>query len=490
MPGGLILPRQRKILEELFKDTTLILSTKKSDHCSVNIHGHFYLCKKTWNDGQIPDDEVLLGLQGGETGTGEPLAHFHVTWADLHWMNIKEQRNSRIDTDYRVGLYREDKRTEEIYFYVKEGPIIKQLIANAKPAQEGWVRFVSDAPAVKDQNHWGELKDKYRKNGIALALGAGVSTGCDLPDWCELLRRIAIDFYGDKGQSLVNEMIAKGYPLPTIASMLEINRPRGKNFGEVIRDALYKKFGFYHKKVEKAAFVKYVEEHNKTLSAVADLCKSWDGKSANPLIHAIINSNYDATLREYTKAKYGKHILRTVERPSAGVIRGRINVYHVHGFFQFQDHLIGKQDEEAPDIRVFTEQEYFDFFNEPNSLFNYTFLYLLREYNVLFIGMSLMDENVRRLLHYSRKEIRESYRKEKVSRADAERKSVRHYSIQQLTWSKRVNKMIEKSLGGLGVRVLWIQEFSEIPERLKELYVSGQKHNGQMLTKSVQSGFG
>jgi len=105
-------------------------------------------------------------------------------------------------------------------------------------------------------------------------------------------------------------------------------------------------------------------------------------------------------------------------------------MYHVHGFFQFRK---DKQtpDEEAPDIRVFTEQEYFDFFNQPISFFSYTFLYSLREYSLLFIGMSLKDENVRRLLHYSRKEMRESYEKEKEPPDEAERKSIRHYAIQK-----------------------------------------------------------
>src|SRR5262249_27102578 len=129
-------------------------------------------------------------------------------------------------------------------------------------------------------------------------------------------------------------------------------------------------------------------------------------------------------------------------------------------------------DEEAPDIRVFTEQEYFDFFNQPNSFFSYTFLYSLREYSLLFIGMSLKDENVRRLLHYSRKEMRESYEKEKEPPDEAERKSIRHYAIQQYTGSDSLDKMTETSLLRLGVRVLWVKDFGEIPTRLGKMYGS------------------
>jgi SIR2-like domain len=325
-----------------------------------------------------------------------------------------------------------------------------------------------------NQQPWDELQRDYVKNGVALALGAGVSVGCNLPNWCQLLERIAVRFYGKVGQSLVSEMIAEGYPLPSIASMLEIDCPSGSDFGEVIRDALYEKFPFYPDGVKVPAdFVKYVKASNKTLGAVAALCTRRVAGSfvANSNIHSIVNSNYDATLRAYARARYQRNILRTVERPSAGFRRGRINMYHVHGFFQFQKDK-RTSDEEAPDIRVFTEQEYFDFFNQPNSLFNYTFLYLLREYNVLFIGMSLMDENIRRLLHYSRKEIRESYEKEKESSEAAEQKSLRHYSIQKRRKSDTVNDMTEKSLRRLGVRSLWIEKFNQIPERLEGLYES------------------
>lgn len=146
-------------------------------------------------------------------------------------------------------------------------------------------------------------------------------------------------------------------------------------------------------------------------------------------------------------------------------------MYHAHGFFQFRKDR-QKPDEEAPDIRVFTEQEYFDFFNQPNSFFNYTFLYSLREYSLLFIGMSLKDENVRRLLHYSREEMRESYKKEKVKAKKAERKSIRHYAIQKYTGSDRLNEMTETSLLRLGVRVLWVNEFGAIPTRLGKMYES------------------
>ena len=185
------------------------------------------------------------------------------------------------------------------------------------------------------EHDWERLNKDYRKNGIALALGAGVSADCNLPNWCELLERIAFRCYGDVGEKFFQEMIKDGYPLPAIASILEADCPAGCDFGEVIRAALYQTFPYYETRLTKfnsGEFVDFVKAKNRTLSAVAALCavKQSSGSSyaANQSIHAIVNSNFDATLREYARARYRAKtiygILRTVERPSAGAIPGRI----------------------------------------------------------------------------------------------------------------------------------------------------------------------
>jgi len=48
---------------------------------------------------------------------------------------------------------------------------------------------------------WRRLNKDYRDNGVALALGSGVSLACQLPNWRDLLERIAIRCYGRRGQN-------------------------------------------------------------------------------------------------------------------------------------------------------------------------------------------------------------------------------------------------------------------------------------------------
>jgi len=99
---------------------------------------------------------------------------------------------------------------------------------------------------------------------------------------------------------------------------------------------------------------------------------------------------------------------------------------------------------------VFTEQQYFDFFDRPNTLFNYTFLYLLREYSCVFVGMSMTDVNVRRLIHYCKSDVLRGYLEENTATADAEEKSTRHFALLPKSDSPRLDEAITHGLERLG----------------------------------------
>jgi|GEM_PF-1207399 len=342
---------------------------------------------------------------------------------------------------------------------------------------------------------WDKLEKAYKNQGLVLALGAGVSVASGLPNWIDLLKRIANadEFFVEAGDVLVDELREDGYTLTFIASLLKSICPKNKPFIEVIREELYRDFEYFPMDINKknhTDFFHHIYKRNKTLSAVGSLCveRIMVGKKrrfiANPHIHAIVNFNLDALLQAYVVARFGKRLVLTVERASAGLKYGkkdkseiydrRIRIYHMHGYLRF-DSKRGDPSKESMEL-VLTEQEYFDFFNRPNSLFNYTFLYLLREYPCLFIGLSMTDDNIRRLLHYSMEERKDGFRKEGSS-TSKEAKAIRHFAIFKRFNKESLNWITEKSLLNLGTRVLWVDDFAEIPERLGKMYESTGKNN-------------
>jgi hypothetical protein len=164
-------------------------------------------------------------------------------------------------------------------------------------------------------------------------------------------------------------------------------------------------------------------------------------------------------------------LLRTIERASATASSSKINTYYIHGFLQFDAQKIGAAESEADTI-VFTEGKYYDFFGKPFGMFSYTLLHLFREYPCLFIGLSMIDENLRRLLHYSRSERVRSYQAERRPHDQACYKSLRHFAILCHTANGAVDQAIERSLSDLGVSVAWLSDFGELPDRLGQIYAS------------------
>jgi hypothetical protein len=322
---------------------------------------------------------------------------------------------------------------------------------------------------------------------MVLALGAGVSAGSGLPQWTDLLRFLARRY-------LTHPRISFDYLVrycdenPTmIAGMVRQRFSSQRAFGEAVRQALYSTGPFrrfFNKDFTEVGreFVQQMHRANPTMHAVASLCvvpnETSPGSGVtpryfpNPAIRAIINFNFDALLRLYVHGRFGRNILRTIDRASAGSHPRRISLYHVHGYLRF---LRLRPDSsslryESPDLVVLAEEDYFDFFDRSGSVFNYSLRYLLREYTVLFVGMSMKDVNLRRILHYSMSEQMQS----RLAAGESTRRNIRHFAILNGARATRtVRHYAEIDLRRLGVQPLWIESFDEIPRRLGDLYGPG-----------------
>jgi hypothetical protein len=357
---------------------------------------------------------------------------------------------------------------------------------------------------------WQRLRDTYADYGIVLALGAGVSKGAGTPDWAELLTRIEAACRGESGTELVQWLLRDGYSLPYVATALQetCTAAEGQEFAELVRAALYRDFPFFYRNLgrdfgppDHAAFVRWIEERNGTLCAVAALCAVASREQGtyrrNPRVHAVVDFNVDSILRKFAEAKYGRRLLRTIERASKDPSLKRIGLYKMHGLLRFEAERKQRPAKEAADKLVFTEGEYFDRFNSPTSLFNYTVLSLLRERTFLFVGLSMQDDNVRRLLHYSTAERRQALAE--VAAEEGRRRAVasggegtdgesaplgaddpaivedalRHFAVLRREPTPEVDAAREGTLKRLGVRVLWVDDYAEIPPQLQKVYETG-----------------
>ncbi|HET6881584.1 MAG TPA: SIR2 family protein [Pirellulales bacterium] len=332
-------------------------------------------------------------------------------------------------------------------------------------------------------DHWQKLFQAYHEQGVVLALGAGLSIGCKIPGWEELLARLASRCLGAKGGQTFQMLLNSGYSFQAITSILKASCHEPDGFNDLVREELYRDFPFFPQGAadRQADFVQYVQQQSPTLRSIATLCatRRGDAFACNRRIHAAMNFNLDCILRAYDMLRFGGRVFRTIERASAEPAPDRINLYQVHGYLVFNSDQFNDATTETTRLTI-TEHEYYDFFNSTTGLFTYTFLFLLREYPCLFLGMSMRDDNVRRLLHYSTKERILGDLEEGRSREEAQARSVRHFAMLRRSDSTEVDELTERSLASLGAAPLWLDDYDEIPARLAELYAAGGEEWGDV----------
>src|SRR5688572_14561279 len=90
------------------------------------------------------------------------------------------------------------------------------------------------------------LRKQYKKRGVVLFLGAGVSVGCDLPNWDQLLDRIYTDVIHDLPSSPSIKSIRSSFSATAFGGLLETLCQ--SEFSCVVRNCLYRDFPFYQER--------------------------------------------------------------------------------------------------------------------------------------------------------------------------------------------------------------------------------------------------
>ncbi|WP_424355848.1 SIR2 family protein [Methanobacterium sp. MBAC-LM] len=287
-----------------------------------------------------------------------------------------------------------------------------------------------------------KLQHAFKHSNLVLCLGAGVSIDEGLPNWKNLIERLITDSIKENHNKTIGSL--------DLDSNVEFKSFSYITMGRFIKKAL--KSGFYNK-FRKLLYQDYVYsiKPNSILYHVTDLCKPVLGKT---IVHSIITYNYDDVLEYYLEKKGIKKdiIYREYEVPK----NRKLPIYHVHGFLPQK----GKITPEMENSIVFEEKEYHTQYKDPYSWQNLIQLNLLKEKTVLFVGLSMNDPNLRRLL-----DIAKSYSKD-----------IKHFAIIKDHWETKSEKlaniyrsMEEDVFEELGVNVIWFRDYSEINEIITEI---------------------
>lgn len=329
------------------------------------------------------------------------------------------------------------------------------------------------------------ITDWYRSQRLVMVLGAGASASYGLPDWNTLLQKLLlITIKSDDERP--NDLEKAGVIARTFANIFEPNplisarylndyfkkkRPDSKlAFESAIRDALY-------------AGIKSNEDSD-LLKEIRQFCVA-AGKSPN--LDSIITYNYDDLMEQCLKNIAVDIPFMPIHARGMKHEHHQLPIYHVHGYLPKSGQLTTRNKV------VLSEDGYHQQYSDAYGWSNLIQINKFKDYNCLFIGTSFSDPNLRRLLdisknergdeeihHYCFKKRHDKEKiKEKLENLLSDNEDILDEKINaQLGLDDVVEELIklmekfeENDALSFGVGILWVDEYDEIPESLKNIRI-------------------
>lgn len=302
-----------------------------------------------------------------------------------------------------------------------------------------------------------QLHTQYENDNIVLFLGAGASNEARIATWDTLISELFVALI-DKQLSanhiqiekkdkkkIVKEVISQNGNSPLLQTRF-LRNGFEDDFEELVREILYKN----------------AVDSSDLLEEIGQLCIPNRGKLG---VRSIVNYNFDDLVEKNLKRLRVKY--HSIY--SEGMIpdTDELGIYHVHGFLP-QD----KENYEnlTKSLLVFSEEGYHKLMLEPYNWANISQLNYMINNTCLFIGLSMTDPNMRRLLEIAAQKRIENdgdCQHYAIMRRFRIKESAGVDSIQSF---ERANETLQESFfKELGVNVIWIDEFSEIPMILKQI---------------------
>jgi hypothetical protein len=291
----------------------------------------------------------------------------------------------------------------------------------------------------RNQTFIQQLSQALKSGELTLICGAGVSIGAQIPSWNDLLLDLLKTMIEKISNKISLDSINKDYePILSSSSLIMgkyLKTNLGKDFLPELRDTLYKKNPTSCDLIE--AIVKISRPQR-------------DGKPLN----SIITFNFDALIEENLEKNNVK--FKAIDNEGIRNSPTELPIYHVHGYLPRTGKI-------SPHTNiVFSEDAYHTQFIEPFSWSNLIQLNKLSQNTCLFVGLSLTDPNLRRLLDVA-------HRKNPSN-------SLNHYIVKKtpnVNGSEQIDELMmfleEQDANELGLNVLWVKDFDEIARLIKKL---------------------
>lgn len=311
------------------------------------------------------------------------------------------------------------------------------------------------------------IKEAYFGENLTLVLGSGISAKYGIPTWDYLLQRLILRTITETPEkaTVLSKIFTKIFnPSPLIAG-----RYLQESFAET------KQLNRFEQEVRKALYETYDE--NAVSPIMEEIIKLCIAPGNSPLLDSIITYNYDDILEKKLREL-------NLDIPFQSVYGHGINpdikdlpIYHAHGFLP-KEGPIGNNNTITLGEYVYHEQ-----YNNIYSWNNIVQINKFRDKTCLFLGTSLSDPNIRRLLdiansqkiqksnrkyHYIlKKKTTESLVKQRLEQIFAANPDIFNEKVKAKMDIIEIIRLLiniqtrfeEKDSESLGVKTVWIEDY-------------------------------
>ncbi len=307
---------------------------------------------------------------------------------------------------------------------------------------------------IKQRNDYiNELRNVYNNDDLVLFLGAGISKDANIATWDNLISTLFV--------SLVNKKLKEeGIDIDDESRNELVERMRKQNNYSPLLQTRFLRQGIddFEGSVREALY-SGASNTSDTLKSIANLCAPKRGKVG---IKAIVTYNFDDLIEKNLKninLNY-KSIYNDGIIPNSD----EIGIYHVHGFLPQSKAGYGDL---TKSLLVFSEEGYHKLMLEPYNWANLTQLNFLMNNTCLFVGLSMTDPNMRRLLDIACQKSIENGCKHYVI---LKRFNISKDDEDNIMKFEQINEELQESFyKELGVNVIWVDEYREIPSIIKSI---------------------
>lgn len=277
----------------------------------------------------------------------------------------------------------------------------------------------------REKNVFDRAKEALKKDKVSLFLGAGVSIPVGSVSWVNLLnnllnnRNLTIDINSPKRN--VSELEKGRYVKD---DYLKKAKNRADDFYKDIRDIIYG--GVTRKKGD-------------IIEVIASLISKYD-------LESVITYNYDNLIEQEINDHPRKYKMQChpVYDKSGPIFDNSRYIYHVHGY-------ISENNIRSDEI-ILGEKEYHKVYQDSYNWSNVEQLHALNRSTCFFIGLSMTDPNLRRLLDIS---------------FDGSDKDPVHYAF--LCRVDHDIAVTEKVMNDFGVNCIWYDNYNDLPKLLSRM---------------------